>query len=53
MVKGSVKTDILPTPAGSTRPSSGRFIFGDKGEVWYTEHYDDGFVQIRGPLCGC
>ncbi|WP_425455344.1 ribonuclease domain-containing protein [Allorhizocola rhizosphaerae] len=48
-----VETDILPTPPGGTRPGSGRLIFGGRGEVWYTGHYDDGFIQIRGPNCGC
>jgi hypothetical protein len=44
-----VETDILPTAPGGTRPSGGRLIFGGRGEVWYTNHYDDGFIQLRGP----
>ncbi|WP_084432395.1 ribonuclease domain-containing protein [Kibdelosporangium aridum] len=48
-----VETDILPTSPGGKRPESGRLVFGARGEVWYTGHYDDGFVQIRGPHCGC
>ncbi|GAA0256441.1 hypothetical protein GCM10010492_66710 [Saccharothrix mutabilis subsp. mutabilis] len=48
-----VETDILPTPPGGKRPASGRLVFGGRGEVWYTEHYKDGFVQLRGANCGC
>jgi hypothetical protein len=48
-----VETDISPTESGGRRPGSGRLVFGGKGDIWYTNHYDDGFVQIRGPHCGC
>lgn len=45
-----VESDIDPTPEGETRPESGRLVFGARGEVWYTGHYDDGFIQLRGPV---
>jgi hypothetical protein len=46
-----VETDILPTEAGATR-ADGRLVFGARGEIWFTNHYKDGFVQIRGPVYG-
>ena len=48
-----VETDILPTMSGDKRPASGRLVFGARGEIWYTGHYKDGFVELRGPQCGC
>jgi hypothetical protein len=47
-----VETDIFPTSPGGRRPD-GRLVFGARGEVYYSRHYDDGFVQVRGPSCGC
>jgi hypothetical protein len=47
------ESDILPTLPGEARPEYGRLVFGARGEVWYTGHYKDGFVQLRGPDCGC
>jgi hypothetical protein len=44
-----VETDILPTAAGSQR-ANGRLAFGAAGEIWYTSHYYDGFIQIRGAV---
>ncbi|MGC5012807.1 polymorphic toxin-type HINT domain-containing protein [Streptosporangium sp. DT93] len=40
--------DILPTPPGGKR-ADGRLVYGGRGEIWYTNHYKDGFVQLRGP----
>ncbi|MGI8335232.1 polymorphic toxin-type HINT domain-containing protein [Actinomadura scrupuli] len=47
-----VETDIFPTAPGGTRPD-GRLVFGLRGEIYYSRHYTDGFIRIRGPFCGC
>ncbi|RKT54494.1 LamG-like jellyroll fold domain-containing protein [Saccharothrix australiensis] len=41
-----VETDVWPTKPGEHR-KSGRLVMGALGEVYYTNHYDDGFALIR------
>jgi RHS repeat-associated protein len=45
------ESDIFPTGEGESRPSTGRLVFGDKGEVWFTPHYKPGsWTKLRDAI---
>ncbi|WP_307856337.1 DUF6531 domain-containing protein [Catenulispora pinistramenti] len=45
------ESDIFASETAADRQSTGRLVFGEKGEVWFTPHYKPGsWTKLRGAI---